>query len=182
MRLIWNVFFMYWKGFIKNIVLLQWKLFKNDEKCLFHVKIPFRSWDIYIFALTVWLCRNLLDKKPKVNFKIYDVANWTTNTLLLNISRSKGNKTMNLGRLIENKMINIFLKNNTQNMMEKLVLDPFMKNQNREYLRINSLKCYEVCFIVCPSRGLSKYIKPKVLITCFCLIKSFFIKQKEIWN
>ena len=126
--------------------LLQWKPFKNDEKCLFHVKIPFRSWDIYIFALTVWLCRKLLDKKPKVNFKIYDVTNWRTNNLLLNISRSKGNEAMNFGRLIENKMINIFLKNNTHNMMEKLVLDPFMKNQNRAYLRISSLKCYEVCF------------------------------------
>ena len=38
--------------------LLQWKPFKNNAKYfLFHVKCSFRSWDIYIFVLTFWLCR-----------------------------------------------------------------------------------------------------------------------------
>ena len=48
--------------------------------------------------------------------------------ILPNISRSKGNQTMKSGQLIECNMRNISLKNHTQNMMEKLVPDPFLKN------------------------------------------------------
>ena len=48
--------------------------------------------------------------------------------ILPNISRSKGNQTMKTGQLIECNMRNISLKNHTQNMMEKLVPDPFLKN------------------------------------------------------
>ena len=34
---------------------LQWKPFKNDEKCfLFHLKSSFRSQDIWVFVLTFW--------------------------------------------------------------------------------------------------------------------------------
>ena len=46
--------------------------------------------------------------------------------ILSNISRSKGNKTMKFDPLIENNMRNIFLKHHTENMVEKLVPDPFM--------------------------------------------------------
>ena len=38
-----------------------------------------------------------------------------------NILRSKGNQTMKMGQLIEYKIRNIFLKNHTQNVVEKLV-------------------------------------------------------------
>ena len=37
-----------------------------------------------------------------------------------------------------------FLKNRGQTKVEKLVLDPFLKNQNDTYLWINSLKFYTV--------------------------------------
>ena len=47
-----------------------------------------------------------------------------------NISRSKGNQTMKFGQLIEYNMKNILLKNHTQNVVEKLFPDPFLKNQN----------------------------------------------------
>ena len=47
--------------------------------------------------------------------------------ILPNISRSKSNQTMKFGQLIECNMKNIFLKNHTQNMVEKLVPDPFLK-------------------------------------------------------
>ena len=40
-----------------------------------------------------------------------------------NISRSKGNETMKNGQLIERNMRD--LKNHTQNVMEKVVIDPF---------------------------------------------------------
>ena len=38
--------------------LLQWKDFKNDEKCfLFHPRNSFCSQDIWILVLTFWSCR-----------------------------------------------------------------------------------------------------------------------------
>ena len=72
---------------------------------------------------------------------------------LPNISRSKSNQTMKFGQLIEYNMKNIFFKkNNTQNVGKKLFPDPFLKNQNWEYLWINSLNFYSVCFKVFPSQ------------------------------
>ena len=53
-----------------------------------------------------------------------------TTHILPNISRSKGNQTMKFGQLIECNIIIIFLKNHTQNEVEKLVPDPFLKLQN----------------------------------------------------
>ena len=51
--------------------------------------------------------------------------------ILLNISRGKVNQSMKFGQLIEYNMRNIFFKKNyTQNMVEKLVSDPFIENQN----------------------------------------------------
>ena len=40
---------------------------------------------------------------------------------------------MNLGQLIEYNMKSI-LKNHTQNVLEKLFPDPYLKNQNSSYL------------------------------------------------
>ena len=60
--------------------------------------------------------------------------------ILPNISRSKGNQTMKFGQLVECNMRNIFPeKKHTQNVVEKLFPDPFLKNKNRAYLWINSL-------------------------------------------
>ena len=51
--------------------------------------------------------------------------------ILPNISRSKGNQTMKFGQLMEYNMRNIFLlKNHTQNVLEKVFPDPYLKNQN----------------------------------------------------
>ena len=44
--------------------------------------------------------------------------------------RSKGNRTEKFGQIIEYNMKTFFLKHYTQNVVEKLVLDPFLKNQN----------------------------------------------------
>ena len=54
--------------------------------------------------------------------------------ILPNISRSKSNQTMKFGQLLEYSMSNIFLKNHTQNMVEKLFTDHFLKRQNWAYL------------------------------------------------
>ena len=58
-------------------------------------------------------------------------------------------------------------------MVERLVPDPFLKNENWAYLRINSLKYYTVCFYCTASWGLSKYIETKLQTTCFHIIKLF---------
>ena len=99
--------------------------------------------------------------------------------LLSNISRSKGNQTMKFSQLVEYNMQLFLWKNHTQNMVEKLFTDPFLKTQHWAYLWINSLKLYTVNFQCMPSWGLSKYIENKLPITCFLLI---FEKQKEVWN
>ena len=66
--------------------------------------------------------------------------------LLPNISTSKDNHAMKFGQLIEYNWETFFLKNHTENMVEKLVADPFLKNQNWVYFWINSLKFLTVCF------------------------------------
>ena len=54
-----------------------------------------------------------------------------TIAILPNISRSKSKRSMKFGQLIKYNMKNIlFLKNHTQNVVEKLFPDPFLKNQN----------------------------------------------------
>ena len=83
---------------------------------------------------------------------------------------------MKFGKLIECNMRTFFLKNHTQNAMEKQVSDLFLKNENWAYLWINSLKFYAVCFYCMASWGLSKYIETKLQTTCFHLILSFFLK------
>ena len=50
--------------------------------------------------------------------------------ILPNVSRSRGNYTMKFGQLIDYNMKTFFLKNNTQNVVEKLYSDTFLKNEN----------------------------------------------------
>ena len=45
--------------------------------------------------------------------------------ILPDISRSKGNQTMKFGQLIEYNIRYIFMENHAQNIVEKLVPDPF---------------------------------------------------------
>ena len=47
--------------------------------------------------------------------------------ILPNISRNKSNKTMKFGQLIECNKRNI-LENHTQNVVEKLIPNPFLEN------------------------------------------------------
>ena len=49
--------------------------------------------------------------------------------VLSNISRSKDTQTMKIGQLIEYTMRKNFFRSYTRNMVEKLALDPFIKNQ-----------------------------------------------------
>ena len=47
---------------------------------------------------------------------------------------------MKFAQLIEYNMRKFLLNNYTQNVAEKLLPDPFLKNQNSVYLCINSIK------------------------------------------
>ena len=102
--------------------------------------------DISIFVLTLGHVEKWFDKKATVTNQKKNRKQTITIHLLPNASRSKGRETMKFGQLIEYDMRNIFLKKHTQNVVKKLVPDPYLKNQNWEYLWINSLKFYTVCF------------------------------------
>ena len=70
-----------------------------------------------IFEFLSWffgLVKKKLDKKDKAK----------------NISRCKGNETMNFSMLIQYNMRNTFLENHTQNLVEKLFPEPFLKSQH----------------------------------------------------
>ena len=115
----------------KNLFnLLQWHYFKNDGKCfLFHGKNSFCSWNKFLSWL-FGLVEKRLDKKAMVNFKIYDITNWTTNncnTYLPNVSKSKSNQTMKFGQLMEYDMINIFLEDSYSKCDEEGSSRPFDK-------------------------------------------------------
>ena len=80
-----------------------------------------------IFALTFWSCRkNSLIRK--INFKIYDIATCLINNcsthvtqaihILLNISQSKCNQTIQLGQLIGYNKRNVFLQKIMQEMRQ----------------------------------------------------------------
>ena len=70
-----------------------------------------------------------------VSFKITIQTN--TIHLMPNISRKKSNQEMKFGQLIEYNMGDLLEKPYSQNVVEKLVPDPFIKNQNCVYLWIN---------------------------------------------
>ena len=57
---------------------------------------------------------------------------------------------MKFGQLEEYDMKNIFLEKYAKNVAEKLVPDPFLKNQNCLYFWINGLKFYTVYFYCMP--------------------------------
>ena len=66
-----------------------------------------------------------------------------------NISRSKDNQTIKFGQLIEYNMKNIFLKDRTQNVADKLFSGSFLKYKNLAYLWINGPSFIKLVFIVC---------------------------------
>ena len=63
-----------------------------------------------------------------------------------------------------------FLKYDTQNVVEKLVPETFLKNQNRAYFWIKSLKFISFALISCPCGGLSRDMETMVQATCFYVI------------
>ena len=71
--------------------------------------------------------------KDKGNFKIYDVKNWEKQLQYTYSPISQKVKTIipkKFGQLIECNMRTTYFENHTQNLMEKLFSDPFLKNKN----------------------------------------------------
>ena len=123
----------------------------------------------------IYTCMYITSQPEKQTIAIY--------TLLI-ISRSKGSQTMKYGQygqLIEYNMRNIFLKNHTQNVVEKPFPEPFLKNQNWVYLWVNSLRFYKVWFYWMPSEGYQNILKLNCRPLAFTSWKTFQ-KTKKTWN
>ena len=90
----------------------RWKSFKDDEKCfMFYLKSSFCFWFISMSFLISGHVGKWLDKKAKVNFKIYDnLDKPNTMNILPDISRRKGNQIVKFGQLIEHNIRIIFLE------------------------------------------------------------------------
>ena len=102
-----------WKS--GSLYFLQWKPFKNDEKCfLFDLKRYFHSQDTDIFVFNFWSCRkNGLIRQIRLisKFKTSQPGQQTiTIHTLPNISQSKDNQTMTFTQVVEYIKRNIFLK------------------------------------------------------------------------
>ena len=82
----------------------------------FHCMVRKALFVCEVFKFLSWLLGNVekrLDKKAKVNFKIYDVIDGTANhydNIQSNISRTNGNQAMKIGQLIKCNMTNNFLE------------------------------------------------------------------------
>ena len=90
----------------------QWKLFKNDQKCLFGLKSSFRSQ--YLFLMTSWSYRksNYIRKIRLISKSMRSQRGQKTiaTHLFPNMSRSKGNHVMKFGQLIGYNTRKIFVE------------------------------------------------------------------------
>ena len=81
---------------------------------------------------------------------------------------------MIFGQLIEKNMGKFFFKkSHTQNAIEILFPDRFLKNQNGAYLWINTLKFHTACFYGVSSREISEHIETKLQTTAFTSCMAF---------
>ena len=67
-------------------------------------------------------------------------------------------------------MKNIFLENHTENVVEKLLPDPFLESKLNISLDQQSEVSYSLFFIVSVSLGMPKHIETKVLTSSVCFI------------
>ena len=88
------------------------------------------------------------------------------NTDIINISRSKGNQAMKFGH-VNMTWETFFLKNHSQNLVENLFPDLFLKYQKWAYLWINCLKFYAVFFFIIVCQAEDYRSKSYLPSTCF---------------
>ena len=70
------------------------------------------------------------------------------------------------------------MKNHRQNVVGRLVPDPFLKNQSLAYRWINSVKYLQFVFIVCLSRWLSMYISKLSCLPLALTLNDSFSENK----
>ena len=132
-----------WKSFVnpqswtlpfqRNLFyLLQWKPFKNDEKCSWsHRKnsLRFKSFKSFSWIFRHVARKNGLIRKLRLISKLMTTQHRyqsVTIQILPNISRSKGNETMEFGQLIDYDKRNIFFRRSFKNEARWLVPDLFL--------------------------------------------------------
>ena len=81
-----------------------------------------------------------------VEFKIYDITDWTTNNCNTNIV--KGNQTLKFGQLIEYNMRNIIFKESYSKCGGEARIRPFYEKSKFGSTVSNAIK---FVFIICPS-------------------------------
>ena len=127
-----------------------------------------------IFKFLSWLfgyVEERLDKKTKVNFKVYDITDWTTN-ILSNISGSKDNQTMKFRQFIKYNMKIIFLKKSYTKYCGEASARPFSKKIKTEYISsLTDWNFTRFVFIVYPSGSLLKHI---LKLKCWSLVFALY--------
>ena len=102
---------------------------------------------------------------------MFDITTWETNNYntywLISWEVKKSNEEIWSVKL-NIKRETFFWKSYTQNVVEKLVPDPFLKNRNWAYASINTLKFYT---------GLLLYLKMRAIE-----LDAFFIRKIFIWK
>ena len=91
------------------------------KNSLFNLKSSFHSEGIYIFVLTL---RKRIDKKAKVNFKIYEVTIWKKAIAIHVVLNISGNETVKWGQIKEYRVF--FFKKHARNKAGRLVSDLFL--------------------------------------------------------
>ena len=122
------------RTFRSETIFGTWKPFKVDEKCfLFHLEILFVLKILTFCYGFLFMWKNGLIRKIRLIWKFITSKSGKKTIaihILPNISSKKGNQTMKLGQVMECSMSNIFLIKHTQNIVENLFPDPFLKLQN----------------------------------------------------
>ena len=118
--------------------VLKWQIFGKYQIFLFFY---FTSKALFVLKIfDFYLDFTVIYRNGLINFNMLDVTAWLINNCntyiaqylkkerMPNISRTKGNQAMTFYQLIECNIEKIFsLKNHKQNVVKKLVLDPFLK-------------------------------------------------------
>ena len=123
----------------------RWKSFKTEECFLFHLKSSFRSWDISIFVLTLFMYKDGLIRKLRSTSNLWrhNLDNKQlqyTNTHIARYLKKSLQPDNEIGS------VNIFLQKSCTKYGDKTSPRPSRQNQIWANNWIYSLKFHTVCF------------------------------------
>ena len=99
-----------------------------------------------------------------------------------NISTSKGNQAMKFGQLIEYNIRNIFFEKSYTKCAGETINRPLSKNAKLSIFLDQYCKGLNSLFLLYGNLRAIEISENRLHTTCFYLIKSFFEKQKVVWN